>query len=212
VADPTKLGVRLVLALAVVGIVIATVSSLTGTRSQLVGGNGIPPTEFAVQLPAGQRVCDPNVIVPAVVDAVDMTVGTYGATGQRLHLTVPGAGAGRTTVIGTEGVIPVPVPAGGSRGKPGLCIVNDGKRTLALAGIAQAPGLEIGGQASNGLVSFTFVDHEPGTWSDVFGDVLDQIGYAKGLPFGGIAGVVVLVLLLGALGGALAAGWRYLRP
>lgn len=208
--DWPQVAVRLVVAVTGVAIVVAVVLTLRGERSHVVATNGISPVEFAVQLGGGEHVCDPTVAAPAGTDDVRLTIGTYGRPQVPVRIAVPGHGAGRTVRI-AEGVVELPVPAG-SDGAPGICVENLSRRRIALAGASSAPGLLVGDRPTGGVISIAYLDDDPGDWGDAAGTVLDQIGYAKGVPVSGAAGVIVVLLLVAALGGALASAWRFLRP
>jgi hypothetical protein len=201
---------RSVLAMTAVALVAAAALTLHRQASRVIGYNGVPPSGFAVVVPVNARVCQDTVSLPERANLIRVTAATFGRRGGRVGVeTSNGRGATRRLVA--EGLVDLPLPAARSSG---VCIANRGTVRVALAGVTTRPseGARIGARSVRGVVSIEYVTVRSETWGDRTDAILDRVGFAKGLPGGSATGIVLIVLLVGALAGALATAWRAIRP
>lgn len=209
----------LVVLAGLIGLLLGLSYALRQHVPALVAYNGISPVEFGPRIETDERVCAGlgRVEGSEDADAVQLTIGTFGAVPPPVRLTVVDDTAGerssRVLRGYTEGVVSIPVPDGAERGGTRACITNLGPADIVLAGqrTAEGEGSPIGGRPSSSLVSVRLVSGDPDPWSAAAGEVVERVGYGRGGSGSGSSGYFVLALFGTAFLVALGAAWRWSR-
>lgn len=203
---------RVVLAVFAVLLVVAVVATVLRHTTRYLGTNGIGPSAFVVAVPPGEAACQAVQPVPAGTKAVRVTLGSYGNPRARVR-----AGAGQSpagpAVTVQDGPMELPLSEDGA-GAGVVCVANVGSGQIELAGVAAAPAQAalVHNKPAKGAIGFDYLSGPPDRWIEEAGDIFARIGYAKGIAGGAATGAVLVLLLLAALGGALALCWKVVRP
>jgi hypothetical protein len=200
--------VRATVAVVVVGVLAALVWGLARPMPTTVGGNGIAPASFVLNLKPGQTVCDALGSAERPADQLLVTLGTYGRPAQPLHVSVDGRAAPATRAYrsGREGL---PLPTGADNGGARACIRNAGDARVAIAG-TPGGGARLNGRRRAFAVSFGLKDSNPPSWSSKFGTIVAQVGDAAGAPFGTATGWIAALLFGMGLVASFVTAWRVL--
>jgi hypothetical protein len=191
---------------AVVGVVVLAVLvwGLTRPQPRAVGGNGVPPSQFVINLAPRAVVCSPLGRATRDADAVEATLGTYGRPAQPLRLSVNGSS--RVTTGYRSGVVTLGLPAGAARGGDRACVRNLGTARVAIAGV-HGGGSVVNGRGRPFGLSLALVDTDPPSWWNRTPTLVAHVGDAPGAPLGSATGwVAALMFALGLVGALLLAG------
>lgn len=169
---------------------------LSRPQPEVAADNGIAPTQFVADLMGHQRLCSVFLGSTRDVDAVRVTIGTFGVGPQPLTLTVDGHSAPVRRY--GNGVADLTLPAATPRGGSAVCIENEGTHRLTFAGYA-AGTTTVGGKERSVTVSYQLVDHDPPAWSHRAFEVVRRVGRTIGTPLGSLTGWIVVVLAVSAL-------------
>jgi DMSO/TMAO reductase YedYZ molybdopterin-dependent catalytic subunit len=140
---------RLSLAVGLLAIALALVLALTRSDERRSGTDLTPNGVFAVALRPGQVACQAGELTPADTAALRMTIGTYGAAGQPLSVSLKGPrGAlvtdGRLGAGWTQGVVRIPVrEVRAASDQNRFCIRNEASNNIAIAGDRPDPGYDL---------------------------------------------------------------------
>lgn len=228
-------------ALAVVAVVVALV--LTHPAPRLAGTNDVGAQNYAVTVKRGERVCQTGERIPGSARVLQLYSGVFGKPGPPVRVTIDGTGGrGSVRLPGgySDRVLRVPLPPR-PRGPARICLENEGRNRLALAGqLANVgplpPGLATtfdgdGPPTAFVLQALYYGKGEAGALSQA-GAVFRRMGYANAAgswtPWLALACLLAaaglsLMTVLGAPGrrtllccagvGALAsAGWAFVTP
>ncbi|HEY3959517.1 MAG TPA: hypothetical protein VGL68_03305 [Solirubrobacteraceae bacterium] len=131
---------RPVLASGLLVLVVAFAVLLTHAEPRRSGTDYTPNANFAAKLNPGQQTCQAHELLPADTAAVRMTIGTYGAPGSRVSVSLTGL-RGEALTAGSlapgwrQGVVEIPVAhVHVASGDATACLRNDGPSRIAVAG------------------------------------------------------------------------------
>jgi hypothetical protein len=131
---------RIVVAVAVVGVLIALGVGLARAGARSAGTNSINPVAFVAVVPPGGRACQDGEAVPPDAAALAVDAGSYGRPGPPLRVTIgPGTGGARPGGY-PDGWVAVPLSGRLARsdrfaGGVVVCVENRGAARVALAGL-----------------------------------------------------------------------------
>jgi hypothetical protein len=181
----------------------AAALEMSGSAQRLAVTNDIPAAGIVAYVPAGQKLCQPGVVVPSDGAAIQMEIFTYDKPMPTVHVTISdSSGAvvdtGTLSPGGPQGttVIPLddPRPVTGR-----LCLTAT--RRVALAGDPAPTGPD--SQTLNGKpqpAAITVMVMRPGkeSWWQLLPTVIRRFGYGKWSFLGSwtfIVGAIVLALI-----------------
>lgn len=202
---------RLVVAAGLTGLLAALVVLLLQQAPRRSGSDLTPNGAFVVVLHRAQEACQGQELLPANTSALQMTIGTYGAPGPPLRVSLSGP-AGEPLSSGglmrgwRQGVVRIPVAhVKSARDGARFCVRNDGTAPIALAGDFPDPGyaMQVAGKASH--ERRLRVDYlRPGreSWIELLPTLVYRFSLGKAGFVRSWAWVAVLLLMLAA--GALA--------
>jgi hypothetical protein len=132
--------VRGVLAGGLLAIAVAFAVLLTHSEPRRSGTDYTPNANFAAVLKPGQETCQARELLPVDTAAVRMTLGTYGAPGPRVSVSLTGP-HGEELTSGSlapgwrQGVVEIPVAhVHAARAEATACLRDDGPARVAVAG------------------------------------------------------------------------------
>jgi hypothetical protein len=131
---------RGVLAGGLLAIAVAFAVLLTHAEPRRSGTDYTPNANFAAKLNPGQQTCQAHELLPADTAAVRMTLGTYGAPGPRVSVSVTGPHGAALTAGGLapgwrQGVVEIPVTrVHVASAEATACLRDDGPARVAVAG------------------------------------------------------------------------------
>jgi hypothetical protein len=196
-------GVLAVFAAGVVAIASGVVAVMDERSPRQAANNGIKAAAFGVFAEDRRAACQPNEFVPRDAAALEMTVGTYGAPGAPLDVTF--TKDGRTVTRGRlargwrEGIVRVPIrPVERTTGGVTVCVRSASRGRIALAG-------------HDGRYRIRYLRAGRESWFDLAGTVTHRFGLGKAAWQGSWTIGLAAVLLIAALGLALAAMLRQAR-
>jgi hypothetical protein len=207
-ARRTRLAVALVGILAIVAAI--AVAGSRPERRQLAS-NLVPENEFPAVVPAGARACQAEPAVPGGTGTLQLLVGTYGAPGPPLEVTVTRAGraitAGRVAAGWREGHVLVPVrPVDGDRLDVRVCVRNGGRGRIALGGKLSAPGVaaRVAGAPAPGQFRIAYETAGPESWWTYARTLPARVASVRDAVPGRATFAVWILLLVAVAGGAVA--------
>lgn len=134
------MAVRRVLACGLLVIVVAFAVLLTHAEPRRSGTDYTPNANFAAVLKPGQETCQAHELLPADTAAVRTAIGTYGAPGPRVSVSLTG-GHGEALTAGSlapgwrQGVVEIPVAhVYRASAEATACLRDDGPSRVAVAG------------------------------------------------------------------------------
>lgn len=138
-----------------------------GTRptSAIIGGNGVAPEAFVAVVPANKVLCQGDQSLVRGTDALAMTIGTHGRTGQRVQAELRDAhdavlARGRLRPGYEQGPVSLQldrrVPRDVARAR--ICLANRGTHDIAIAGAStsRARAARIGRRVAGGRISAVY--------------------------------------------------------
>jgi hypothetical protein len=132
--------VRGVLASGLLVLVVAFAVLLTHAEPRRSGTDYTPNANFAAVLKPRQETCQAHELLPADTAAVRMTIGTYGAPGPRVSVSLTGGHSEALTAGGLaagwrQGVVEIPVAhVYRASAEATACLRDDGPSRVAVAG------------------------------------------------------------------------------
>jgi hypothetical protein len=199
------LGVALVL---VAG---ALVLELSGRARRISDTDHLNPVGFVATLGSGQELCQPAMLLPADVKAMEVLVGTYGSPvpAMTMRFLVGGKqiAGGRIPAGAAQGdvLLPVSYPHG-SNVAGTLCVrVAHSPTKTVLGGDVFTPGPvseQIDGKPQEGRIAVTFLRGPHESWWHLLPTLSRRFGLGKTPLFGDWTLPVAALLLLGVWVGA----------
>jgi hypothetical protein len=199
--------VRATVAVVAVGVIAALAWALERPSPASVGGNGVAPAVFVVDLKPGHIVCGPLGPAARPADELLVTVGTYGRQPQALQVSVDGRDS--TAQRHESGRIGLPLPRSAVSGGARACIRNEGSYRVAIAGMP-GRGARLDGRPMAFAVSFVLKDSNPPSWLNRAPTIVRKVGDAPGAPFGPGTGWLAALALAMGLTASFVAAWRTL--
>ena len=199
---------RHVVAAGLTGLLVALVVLLLQQEPRRSGSDLTLNGSFVVILNAGQQACQDQELLPADTSALQMTIGTYGAAGQPLRVSVAGPRGEALTSGGLaagwrQGVVRIPVAhVSRASGSARVCLRNDGSSPLALAGNYPDPGYTMQVAGSTSQDRRLRVDYlRPGreSWLELLPTLIYRFSLGKAGFVRHWAWIAVLALMLAAL-------------
>ena len=200
--------VRATVAVVAVGVLVALAWALTRPVPSLVGGNGIAPRSFVLDLKPGHIVCDALGPAARPADELLVTLGTYSRPPQPLKVSVDGRGApaGRRY---QSGPVRLSLPDNAGNGGKAACIRNAGTARVAIAG-TPGGGARVDGRRRPFSVSFALRDSDPPSWLGRAPTIVARVANAPGAPFGSVTGWIAVLLFGTGLVASFVTAWRAL--
>lgn len=186
-----------------------------GSRHALAS-NFVPPQGSVAELPAGGRVCQPGEHVPAGTGAIRARIGTYGAPGPRVELSIARPG-GRAVARGelaagwSEGDVAIPFErVGVTDGE--VCLRNAGPGRIAVVGgRTQGEVALVDGQAASGGITLAYLEPEARSWWAFAPELSERVDRLRDAPPAALTLPLYVVLAVGVLAGAVALVLREAR-
>jgi hypothetical protein len=199
---------RHVVAAGLTGLLVALGVLLAQQEPRRSGSDLTLNGAFVVVLNGGQQACQDQELLPADTSALRLTIGTYGAAGQPLRVSVSGAHGEALTSGGLaagwrQGVVRIPV-AHVSRASDSarLCLSNEGSKPIALAGNYPDPGYTMQVAGSTSQERRLRVDYlRPGreSWFELLPTLIYRFSLGKAGFVRHWAWIAVLALMLAAV-------------
>jgi hypothetical protein len=211
-------GARVILGAALGLLVVAIAAAGARSSHHVLRSNLEPPAAFTTVVSGGDRLCQGHERVPAGAGAVRLRIGTYGPPGTSLQVSV--WSHGRRVANGSladgwrQGDVAVPISdVRGDHDGATLCLTNEGRKQLALAGTVRDPSTTatINGAPATSRVWIQYL--EPRSRSDwaLTSSVVRRVGDVRDALPGGLTVPVWCLLALFVGGGAVALVMRELR-
>ena len=198
-------------------VVVATLAMVvTHSSRHAIASNFVPPQGFVAELPAGGRVCQPGERVPAGTGAIRARIGTYGAPGPQVELSITRLG-GRAVRRGelaagfSAGDVEIPFEhVGAVEGE--VCLRNAGPGRIAVAGGRTLGDVALvdGNPASAG-VALAYLEPEARSWWAFAPELSERVDRLRDAPPGALTLPLYVVLAVGLLAGAVAIVLREAR-
>jgi hypothetical protein len=199
---------RHVVAAGLTGLLVALVVLLAQAGPRRSGSDLTLNGSFVVILNGGQQACQDQELLPADTSALQMTIGTYGAPGSPLRVSVTGRRGEALTSGGLaagwrQGVVRIPVAhVSRATGSARVCLRNDGSSRLALAGNYPVPGYTMQVAGSTSQERRLRVDYlRPGreSWFELLPTLIYRFSLGKAGFVRHWAWIAVLALMLAAV-------------
>jgi hypothetical protein len=203
------MGRRLVLAGGELALVVVLAVLLLHHAPRRSGTNMAPNPAFVAILGQGHELCQGQDLLPGDTEALDFTIGTYGAPGPQLALSIKTAAGAVLTEGGLptgwrQGAVSIPVrrvhvATEGST----MCLRNLGAHKIAIAGYAPDPGnyMQEDGKTIPGHVRIEYLRSTHESWFALLGTIAHRFSLGKSnlLRHWAVGAVLALMLLAIAL-------------
>jgi hypothetical protein len=198
--------VRVVLGLALLLAAGVFVLDMSGRAPRIAGTDHLNQVAFVATVPGGQKLCQPQMILPKDAARVQVLIGTYGAPVPSLAVSFvdPNGGVltgGQLVAGAPQGEVAVPVDyPHGPTAVGTLCVRVGGPRKVALAGDIFAPGPaseQVAGMPQAGRIAVTYLRPGRESWWQLLPTLGHRIGFGKASFFGDWTLPVAAILLFG---------------
>ncbi len=153
-------------------------------KPRLAGSNNVSESQFVADIPGGGTLCQKGELVPHDAAKLQLAVGTYDLPRPQLSVNVesPEGLVSRGTLSGGSRQGSIRIPITGPRTEltgARVCVRNDGKRRVSLAGEPVRPVSVAAGKPQRGRIRLAWYRSGEESWLELAPVVVRRFGLGK---------------------------------